>query len=56
MNECDTCAYNEYDEEWGCYICTMNLDEDDYARFMQDSRAHCPFYRDGDEYKIAGKQ
>ena len=56
MNECDTCAYNAYDEDWECYVCEMNLDEDEYARFMQDSRAHCPYYRDGDEYKIAGKQ
>ena len=31
MTECDTCAYNEYDEDWDCYICTMNLDEDEPA-------------------------
>ena len=56
MNECDTCAYLAYDEEWECWVCEMNLDEDEYARLMQDSRAHCPYYRDGDEYRIAQKQ
>ncbi len=56
MTECDTCAYNAYDEEWDCYVCEMNLDEDDYARYMQDQRAHCPYYRSGDEYEIARKQ
>ena len=56
MNECDTCAYYAYDEDWECWVCEMNLDEDEYARLMQDSRAHCPYYRDGDENKIARKQ
>ena len=32
MNECDTCAYNMYDEDWDSYVCAMNLDEDEYAR------------------------
>ncbi len=53
---CDTCAYNTYDEEWDCYVCEMNLDEDEYARMMQNSYYRCPYYRDGDEYKIARKQ
>ena len=53
---CDTCAYNTYNEEWDCYVCEMNLDEDEYARMMQNSYYRCPYYRDGDEYKIARKQ
>jgi len=56
MNECDTCAYFAYDEEWEEWLCEANLDEDDYARLMQNPQAHCPYYRDGDEYKIARKQ
>ena len=56
MNECDTCAYYIYDEEWECWLCDMDLDEDEYERLLHDSRAHCPYYRDGDEYKIARRQ
>ncbi len=32
MNVCDTCAYFAYDEEWDCYVCDMNLDEDERAK------------------------
>lgn len=56
MNDCYTCAYCSYDEELDCYFCGMNLDEDEYARFVQGQYKKCPYYRDGDEYKIAGKQ
>ena len=30
--------------------------EDEYERYICDHRSHCPYYRDGDEYRIAGKQ
>lgn len=56
MKDCETCAYYTYDEEWECYVCEMNLDEDEYARFVQGHYRQCPYYRDGDEYKIARKQ
>lgn len=56
MNQCDTCAYYGYDEEWEEYVCEMNLDEDEYARLIQGHYQNCPYYRDGDEYKIARKQ
>jgi hypothetical protein len=56
MNECESCAYNAYDDEWECYVCEMNLDEDEYSKFIQNKHEHCPYYRDGNEYKIAGKQ
>ena len=54
--ECDTCAYYAYDEEWEEWVCTVNMDEDDWARMLGSPRVRCPYYRDGDEYKIAGKQ
>ena len=38
------------------YVCEMDLDEDEYERYICDHRSHCPYYRDGDEYRIAGKQ
>ncbi|MDD6278556.1 MAG: DUF6472 family protein [Oscillospiraceae bacterium] len=56
MDNCETCAYYTYDDEWECYVCEMNIDEDEYARLMQGHYKRCPYYRDGDEYIIAKKQ
>ncbi len=56
MDDCETCAYYSYDEEWDCYVCELNLDEDEYARLLQGHYQRCPYYRDGDEYRIARKQ
>ena len=53
---CDTCLYYEYDEEYECYGCQVNLDEDEMARFVSDSHYVCPYYRYGDEYTIVRKQ
>jgi hypothetical protein len=48
--------YYEYDEEYECYVCDMDLDEDEMARFLQDRHYECPYYRFGDEYTIVRKQ
>ena len=56
MDACDTCAYLEYDEEEEEYICSMDMDEDDYARIMTGARSSCPFYRNGDEYAVVRHQ
>ena len=32
---CDTCAYYAFDEEYGGYLCDINMDEDDFARRIQ---------------------
>lgn len=53
---CDTCAYLEYDEEDEAYYCSMDMDEDDFVRMTASSFKGCPYYRDGDEYKIVRKQ
>ena len=53
---CDFCAYNEYDEDYEAYYCSVNMDEDDMARFMQSSYKECPYYRSGDEYKVVRHQ
>ena len=47
MASCDFCAYNEYDEEDEAYYCSVNMDEDDMARFVQSNYKECPFYRSG---------
>lgn len=31
---CETCAFYVYDDEYGAYLCDMNMDEDDYVRIM----------------------
>ena len=53
---CDSCMYYGYDEEFECYICEMNLDEDEMYRFMQYKTYNCPYYKYGDEYSIVRKQ
>lgn len=54
--QCDTCAYLEYDEEFEEYVCTVDMDEDDYSRFSYGAGTACPYYRNGDEYSIVRKQ
>jgi len=56
MNDCETCAYYYYDDELEAWICERYLDEDEYARLIQNHYKQCPYYRDGDEYKISRKQ
>lgn len=55
-NVCETCSNYEYDEEYGEYICDVNMDEDDLIRFLSDRREGCPYYQDGDEYRIVRHQ
>lgn len=53
---CDTCSNYIYDEELDEYVCDINVDEDEYARFLNDSNYNCTFYRLDDEYKTVKKQ
>ena len=55
QTSCDMCAYYVYDDDWG-YVCDIDMDEDDYMRFMTDSHYSCPYYRNGDEYAVVRKQ
>ena len=52
----ETCAFYVYDDEYGAYLCDMNMDEDDYVRIMTDRHYQCPYYRNGDEYAVVRKQ
>ena len=54
--QCEDCAYYEYDEEEEMYICSVDMDEDDYGRLLQSNYKNCPYYRDGDDYKIVRRQ
>ena len=35
QGSCESCMYYEYDEDYECYVCEVNLDEDEMARFME---------------------
>jgi len=56
MMECETCANYCYDEEYEEYVCDVNMDEDDFARFLSGRKQACPYYRNGDEYRVVRKQ
>lgn len=53
---CESCMNYEYDEDYDCYICTKDLDEDEMIRFIRGEFKDCPYYRFGDEYQIVKKQ
>lgn len=53
---CDSCNFLVYDEDYECYICDMDLDEDDMVKFMQGNTRECPYYQNGDEYRVVRHQ
>lgn len=53
---CENCMYYEYDDEYECYVCLMNLDEDEMYQFISGTLKNCPYFRSGDEYTIVRKQ
>ena len=53
---CEYCANYEYDEEWECYTCVRDLDEDEMAQFLQGNFSGCPYFQMGDEYRVVRKQ
>lgn len=54
---CDMCQNYCYDEEFEEYYCDINLDEDEYMRFLSTvTETNCPYFKNGDEYTIVRKQ
>ena len=53
---CDSCINYTYNEDYSCYECEVNLDEDDLVRFLSASVLNCPHFQFADEYKIVKKQ
>lgn len=53
---CDYCLNYIYDEDYDYYICEMDLDEDEMAKFITDSFDNCPFFQFNNEYKTVNKQ
>lgn len=55
-SNCEVCMNYFYDEEYECYSCAMELDEDEYRQFIGDTFRNCPYFRPGDDYTIVRKQ
>ena len=53
---CESCMNYEYDDDYECYVCTQDLDEDEMVRFVQGDFRECPYYQVGDEYRVVRKQ
>ncbi len=53
---CDCCINYIYDEDYTCYVCQANLDEDEMAKFLRNSFDDCPYFQLNDEYKTVRKQ
>lgn len=53
---CECCTYYVYDEDYECYSCEVNSDEDDMSRFLSDSMEACHYFQLDDEYKVVRKQ
>ena len=56
MSICEMCANYCYDEDFEEYYCDVDLDEDEYMRFLSSSEKMCPYYRNGDEYEVVKHQ
>ena len=56
ISSCDICMNYTYDEDYECYTCEVDLDEDEMAHFMMGNFSHCPYFQLYDEYKIVRKQ
>ena len=54
--DCQNCQYCDYDDEYGDWVCSMDMDEDDLVRVMERGASSCPYYRLYDEYGMVRKQ
>ena len=50
------CSYYVYDEESECYVCDMDLDEDDLVKFLKGTNDACAYFSMNDEYAVVRKQ
>ncbi|MCH5212118.1 MAG: hypothetical protein J1G06_03815 [Oscillospiraceae bacterium] len=53
---CDLCMNYVYDEEYDCYMCAIDMDEDEVYSAFGKRHQGCPYFRMGDEYTIVRKQ
>lgn len=53
---CEYCVNYSYDDDYECYTCEVNLDEDEMVKFVAGNFHQCPYFKMGDEYRIVRKQ
>ena len=53
---CECCGNYVYDDDYGYYVCEMDLDEDEMRLFIQGEFKSCPYFQYGDEYRIVRHQ
>lgn len=53
---CEECNNFVYDDDYECYTCEVDLDEDEMSKFLADSFRDCPYYQPGNEYLVVRKQ
>ncbi|MGI5960063.1 MAG: DUF6472 family protein [Massiliimalia sp.] len=56
QTSCESCQNFVYDEEYGEYLCAVDMDEDEWVRFISDKHSQCPYYQNGDDYRIVRRQ
>lgn len=56
VTNCESCVNYTYDDDYDCYVCLINLDEDEMCRFLEGSNYSCPYYQLDDEYAVVRKQ
>ena len=56
VTNCESCANYIYEEDYEYYTCMVNLDEDEFGKFITGSFQSCPYYQLDDEYKIVRHQ
>ncbi|MGN0182223.1 MAG: DUF6472 family protein [Candidatus Ornithomonoglobus sp.] len=54
--DCQMCMNYAYDEEYDCYMCAVDMDEDEAYSLFSGKRKVCPYFRFGDDYTIVRKQ
>ncbi len=53
---CENCVFYVYDDDCEYYTCTVGLDEDEMYSFITGNVKDCPYFRDGDDYKVVRHQ
>ena len=56
ITNCEDCQYYIYDDEYDCFVCEMELDEDEMVHFLKGDMNSCSYFRLDDEYKVVRKQ
>lgn len=54
--KCDECYHYLFDDDSGCYCCSVALDEDEMGRFLEGTFRDCPYFQFDDEYKTVRRQ